>query len=333
MPVMRDLDDQALKPGPAFAMTFMLCVISVAALMAYIPESYLAGWRDLTILITKGLGELLGLAMTRDADILTVNGFAMRIIGQCTAADYIAILATAMLLYTRHRFSYRLLGLAVAVPVVVFANACRLIISGVVGTFSRRAFDWIHDYLWVIAFALLIVAIWTLWVNGRLLVSRSAAWRVAQVTVLSVAAYALLLVFQDAHRDLMAHASSFLYALLNNDPQATIINDGNGMVYSRAGSRIYLDNMMEQANVAIYVGLMGPLQKKGDWEMLGMTVFGFVTIVLLGAIFIAIGSGLAVTSGTISLIGFQRIGSIVNLALPMTVYWIMASERGRNKLC
>jgi exosortase/archaeosortase family protein len=330
MPNMQNSENRALQPGSAFAVTFILCVTTVAGLMSCIPDAYLVVWRDLTMLVTKGLGILLGLAMTSKADILTVNGFAMRIIGQCTAVDYVAILATAMLLYTRHSLAYRLLGLAIAVPAIVFANACRLIISGVVGTFSRSAFDFVHDYLWVIGFALIVFAIWTLWVNGRFVISRSAARRVAVIAFVSIATYALLLFIHDAYSNLIAYASSFFYKLINDDPLAAIVREGDMVVYSHAGTRFYLHSLLEQANVAIYVGLMVPLQKKGDWEMLGMTLFGLSTIVLMSAIFVALGCGHAVTFGAGSLIDFLEIGSFVHLALPMTIYWIMASERDKK---
>jgi len=320
-------DSEALQPGLVFAVTFIVCVICAAILMALIPDSYWTAWRDLTMLATKGVGALCGLAITSRADILTVNGFAMRIIRQCTAVDYLAILSAAMLLYTRHSLSYRLFGLAVAVPVVIFANACRLVISGLVGSYSRSAFDVAHDYLWVIGFALLVFAIWALWVNGRFLVSRSAAWRVGQVALGSLAGYAVLLFFHDAYGDLMAGASSLLYRLLNDDPLAHIVREGDLMVYHRPGAVFNLENMLEQVNVAIYLGLMVPLQRRGDWGTLGRTMLGLLFIVLMGAVFIALACAKAVTAGMEGLIGFQCLESIVRLALPLSIYWIMSSER------
>ena len=174
-------DNPALQPSSTFAILFLLFAIPVASLLSHLPDAYLIAWRDLTMLVAEAVGILFGITTASNADILTVDGFAMRIIGQCTAVDYIAILAIAMLLYTRHSIRYRLLGVAIAVPVIVVVNACRLIVSGVVGAFSRRALDFVHDYLWVIGFALVVFAIWTFWVNGRCSVSRSTACRLALV--------------------------------------------------------------------------------------------------------------------------------------------------------
>lgn len=325
-------DRQVIQPGPAFAMTFILCVISLGALMAHIPESYLIGWRDFTVLLTKGVGLLLGLSMTSEADILTVNGFAMRIILQCTAIDYLAIMACAMLLYSRHPLSYRLLGLAVAAPVIVLANVCRLIVSGLVGSVSRSAFDLIHDYLWVIAFALIVFAIWTLWVNGRFRLSRAAATRIALVAVVSALSYGLLLACQDGYGSFIAQASSFIYALLHDTPAAAMVWDGKGLLCQSGGVSIHVNDLLEEVNIAIYLGLMLPLQKRGDWELLGMTLLGLLVIVAMSATFLALGAHSALTAGTASQLGILRLGSFVNLALPMTIYWIMTSgERERKE--
>lgn len=300
--------------------------------MAQVPDSYLLRWRDLTILVTEVVGNLLGMTLTSKEDILTVNGFAMRIVNECTAIDYVVILATAMLLYTRHSISYRLLGLILAVPMILLANACRLLMSGVVGSISRSAFDFVHEYLWVIGFALIVFAIWSLWVNGRFVITRSHARRAALVALVSLATYALLTLFRDSYGDLLARMSSFFYTLLHDDPGSAIVREAGGMVYSHGGTKLYLNNLLAQINVAVYAGLMIPLQKKGDWEMLAMTAAGLVAIVIMSAVFIALGCMHAVTSGATGLLCFIHIGSLVHLALPMAIYWTMVGERERELL-
>jgi len=328
---MTHTDNKALQPGAFFAMTFILCTISAVTALSYIPDVWWVAWRDLTMLVSEGVGRLFGIATSSQADVLTVNGFAMRIIRQCTAVDYVVILSTAMLLYVRHSLSYRLLGLAIAVPLILIANACRLIITGLVGAFSRRAFDFTHDYLWVIAFALIVFAIWTQWVNGRFSISCSAARRVAVVVSVSLAAYVLLTVFHTTYGSLLAHLSSLFYRLGNDDPQGSIIRVGDAMVYSRGAARYSLGNLVEEVNVAIYLGLMVPLQKRGDAKMLGMTLFGLLLIIATSAIFVALGCSQAVASGMVAYQGFLSIGSIVQLAMPMTMLWLMASERERDE--
>lgn len=323
--------NKALQPGPAFAVVFILCVIPVAALMSHIQDTYWIAWRDATMLASAKLGTFFGLDITRNADILSVNGFAMRIIPQCTAVDYLAILATAIMVYVRHSLSYRLLGIAIAVPAVIFANACRLIISGVVGTFSRSAFDFAHDYLWVIGFALIVFAIWTFWVNGHLLISRSAAGRLALIASVSIATYALLSAFSDPFGQMMSYASSCIYKLLYSNPGVAIDWNGSETVCSYAGNSFYFRNLSEQLNVAVYIGLMVPLQRKRDWEMLATTILGLIFIIVIGAIFTAVGCNNGVVSGEQSLESFVKIGSVIHLALPMAIYWIMASEREGGK--
>ena len=325
----KSADNPALQPGSTFAILFLLCAVPVASLISRIPDAYLVAWRDLAMLVAKAVANVLGIATASNADILTVNGFAMRIIGQCTAVDYIAILATAMLLYTRHSIRYRLLGLAIAVPVIVVVNACRLIISGMVGSFSRRAFHIVHDYLWVIGFALVVFAIWTFWVNGRFFVSRSAARRLALVLLASITAYGLLVVFHDPYGQLLARTSSLVYETINNDSRVTILWQGGELVCSYAGTRFYVNNLLDQVNIVVFIGLMAPLQRKGDWRMLAMTILGLIAMVLMSSIFIALGCGHDMLSEEGRLDGFVRVGSLVQLALPMAYYWLMADDGGK----
>ncbi|QWV94735.1 archaeosortase/exosortase family protein [Geomonas oryzisoli] len=314
-------------PGTFFAIAFIWCTITAVTLLGNLPEGYWTAWRNLTMAVTTALGTVLGIATSGTGDVLTVNGFAMRIIRQCTAADYIVIVASAMLLYVRHRIGYRLLGVVVAVPVIVLANACRLMVTGVIGSVSVAAFNLFHDYLWVIAFALLVFSIWKFWVDGGFSVSKDTARRVGQVIAVSLAAYALLLLLREPYGKVLAATSSTFYRLLSHETLSAIILDGEVMVYRGAEVVIPLDNMMEQVNQAIYLGLMFPLQKKGDWQMAGMTLFGAGFIFVLSAFFITMGCLQAVASGELGLFSFLAIGSVVHLALPMSIYWIIASLR------
>ena len=96
---------QPARTGLGFAAVFIIAVTLVAGLIGQQSQILTVFGRDLTITLTTTLGSLLGLSMTSNADIITVNGFAMRIIGECTAFNYIIILALAILLYTRHTFN------------------------------------------------------------------------------------------------------------------------------------------------------------------------------------------------------------------------------------
>ena len=96
----------------------------------------------------------------------------MHIIGECTAFNYVIILALAILLYTRHTLEIppdRRCHRHAQSPV---ANAIRLIVTGLVGTVSLKAFHFVHEYLWVALFALLVFGIWKVWADGGLKLDR-----------------------------------------------------------------------------------------------------------------------------------------------------------------
>jgi exosortase/archaeosortase family protein len=319
-----------MQPGSTFAITFMLVVISAAGILSLLPPHYLSAFCHFTILLTQGVGAILGIPISSNGDILTVNGFAMRIITQCTAVDYLVIIAAAMLLYTRHRLAYRLIGVTVAIPLILLANAGRLLMTGIIGAYSPSAFEFVHDYLWVVGFALLVFALWSLWVNGSFQLSRSGARRIAVVTCVSLTTYLVMFLFQEAYSGLLARNSSLFYSLLYHDPEGSIVRAGNGVAYVRGGATLYLSSYMEQLNVAVYVGLMTPLQRRGDLEMFGTTLLGLIAMFLTGSIFLAIGCGYGVASGEGALVEFLKAGSFVQLALPLAVYWILSGEREKR---
>ena len=65
--------------------------------------------------------------------------------------------------------------------------------------------------------------------------------------------------------------------------------------------------------------------------MLATTILGLIAMVLMSSIFIALGCGHDMLSKEGYLDGFVRIGNLVQLALPMAFYWLMAD--GGGKIC
>jgi len=314
---------RATQPGFAFVLSFIPCVLSATLLLGFLPDAWLAPWRRFTVASARLAAGLVGLSSSSEGDLLTVNGFTMRIINQCTALDYLVILACAMLLYTRHTLRYRLAGIAVAFPVLLLANCGRLIVSGLVGGISRQAFDLVHDYLWVVLFALLVFGLWTFWVDGRFTLSSVAARRLGLSTLAATGAYLVLHFCHDSYGDLLAWLAGAWYRLLYQDPASTIERVGDLMTYQNGEYRITLDSMAEQVNLAIFLGLMVPQLRRRDLQLPGLTALGLLLLVASNALFIALGSRFAVLGGPAALTRFLALGTLVHLALPLAFYWAM----------
>lgn len=264
--------------------------------MAYAPASFLNLWLDITITATKGIGFLSDVSVTCDGDIMTVNGFAMRIITQCTALHYVIILSTGILLYTAHPLSYRLTGFFVATILVIFINALRLIITGVVGSISWDAFVIMHDYLWIAGFSLLVLGIWFVWADRRFIITVKTFRRGSLVLFTCTVVYGVLLLAMPFYGKVMAQAASPLFKTLISDPEATIIFDGQQMLYEYAAGNFSATFATDLMAVALFIGLF---LSGGDYGKVAVkrALLGILIIITVCVIAIAGGGTLAVNAG------------------------------------
>lgn len=307
-----------------FVVLFAVCSTLVTALVGYCPDSFLNRWIDLTIFMTKAMCLLLGLAATSNADIITVNGFAMRIITQCTALHYIIIIATAILLYTRHSIQYRLAGLVVSVVAVVIANAVRLVVTGVIGSISWDAFVIMHDYLWVAAFSLLVLALWIVWAEKMFAMSGNTAWRAGRVVLICSAAYGTLYLTMPLYGRLMAHIASLPLKFFLRDLSAEVVFVGERMLYTYSGGTFTANFAADLMVVALYIGLV---LSAGNYEQAAIRrgMYGLAFVVGMCAAIISVGGAIRAVFGKNSAVLF--LWTAHGLLLQLTMLWRMQ----RNK--
>lgn len=297
------------------------------ALAAYAPQSFLDFWLHITVASTKILGFLFGVPVTSLEEIMTVNGFRMRIITQCTALHYIIILSAAILLYTRHSIAYRAVGLAVSIFIVITANAFRLIVTGVVGSISRDAFVIVHDYLWVAAFSLLILGIWISWAEKKFVLTRESAIRCCVVLFACTLVYGALLLTMPFYGGLMAYISSMIFRALISNPHADITLSGAKMLYSHAGGTLSASFTTDLMVVALYVGLILSAGNYGNAPF-KRYILGLIIIIAINAAAIAGGGALAVIYETDVAVVFLWTSHGIMLQLTL-LWWIL---RGSPRL-
>lgn len=314
-------------PGLRFSVQFLLAATVMAGIFARWPDFFAGFGRDLTIANLTALGTLLGLPLTVSGDIVSVNGFAMRIIFECSALHYVLILALAILLYTGHSIGYRLLGVAAATLAVLAANAVRLITTGLMGSVSMGSFHFVHEYLWVALFALLVFGIWKVWADGRLRVRRGAALQGAVVVLCCTGVFLLLFASKEAHYRMLAALASPMFQLLLGDPQASVVWQGY-LQFSQGGVTAKVGNYFELANIAVYIGLVLPKLREGR-KMVAAALIGLVLLVVTYAEFIAmLGTHCIRHPESASL--YQGTGTGILLALPMAFYWIVVKLAARE---
>jgi exosortase/archaeosortase family protein len=304
-------------PGVGYAALFIIAVLLSTTLIV---PGYPAA-QKITIAVTTALGNLLGLAMSSSGEVLTVNGFAMKIIGPCTALNYAVILALAILLYTRHSILYRLQGVVAATCIIVLTNAIRLIVTGLAGTVSPLAFQIMHEYLWVAVFALLIFGLWKVWADRSLNLTKELVHKIILTAVGCVATYIFLVMCREWYCRLLAMLATPLFKMLLGDAKAAILWNGR-LVYQQGGKMFSAGAFFELANVSVYVGLMLPYLRCNR-KAVPTALLGLVVLVVMYAEFIAVLGMDAVKRGVEAAQLFQLIGSGIFLALPMAVYWLV----------
>lgn len=308
--------------GLRYPVLFLLLSTLAAGACAVWNEALSPAAVRVTVAAVRALAPVFGATLAAGGDVLSVNGFAMRIVFECTALQYVLILSLAILLYTPHGIGYRIFGAALAAVVLPAANALRLIFTGMIGAVSREGFVFVHEYLWVALFALLVFGFWKGWVDGRFRPDRKGWLRIGRVVCCGSAVFLLLFAFRDLHYRLLTTLAAPLLRLLLADPQATAAWDG-ALVFSGAGGAVRMANYFELANFAVYLGLVLPRMGEGR---------GMRRAALAGA-----GLLFAAYAELIAVLGanclrhveraalYQGIGSGILLALPMAVYW-MASR-------
>jgi len=95
--------------------------------------------------------------------ILSVNGFSMNIIDECTAVFSSIVYTSAVLAYPTI-WKNKAVGL-VGIPILYALNIIRLCVIAVVGISHPGMFEYVHTYLWQATFIIFVLGIFLLWVN------------------------------------------------------------------------------------------------------------------------------------------------------------------------
>lgn len=93
--------------------------------------------------------------------MITVAGYGMKVIMECTAYNFY-IFVVCLSLLSPVKWYQRLLTLAIFVSAVFVVNNFRFYTMGFIGKYYAHMFDSVHDYLWNILFGFMVFLIW-LW--------------------------------------------------------------------------------------------------------------------------------------------------------------------------
>lgn len=127
--------------------------------LALLPDASLAPYLQLLAAAAAACLELPGLGVLRDGTRLAVDGFAVRVEGECSAL-YEAVLLGAAIAASPESLRQRLAGIAAGFAVLLTVNVLRIASLVLIGALVPGWFTHAHLFVWQ---ALLVATIATCW--------------------------------------------------------------------------------------------------------------------------------------------------------------------------
>jgi archaeosortase B (VPXXXP-CTERM-specific) len=105
-----------------------------------------------------------GASVVRNGAVVTIDGFSLEIIDECTAV-FSSIVYCACILAYPTTVRNKGLGVAFGIPSLYAINILRLVVITFVGLSAPQLFDFVHVYLWQASFIIFVVILFLLWLK------------------------------------------------------------------------------------------------------------------------------------------------------------------------
>lgn len=120
------------------------------------------GIRAFTASAVALLLRLFAFDVTTSGTLVTLNGFGMDVVSECTGIFPI-ILYSACVLAAPTNIKNKGIGILFGVPILYAISLIRLVSMGFVGIFYPSMLDWAHTYLWQILLIIFVVLLLLIW--------------------------------------------------------------------------------------------------------------------------------------------------------------------------
>ncbi|MFZ2070112.1 MAG: exosortase H [Halobacteriota archaeon] len=140
----------------AFYIVYYIIIVSDTMVMA--------NMRHVTTTILGAIFSLAGLKVVERADVLSINGFSMEIIDECTAVFSAIVYCSCVLAYPA-TLKQKSLGILFGVPSLYAINILRIFLLALVGMRNPDMFKFMHVYLWQASFIIFVVVLFLIWLK------------------------------------------------------------------------------------------------------------------------------------------------------------------------
>lgn len=153
-------------PTTRFAGSFLLYLSAIALAFPFLRIRLAALFRLAEVGTAEIVYRILGLfaddVRIGGETIVSLSGFSVTIIEECTGIYEALILAAALLAYPTV-WRHTLVGFALGMPLIYAMNVLRIAVLLVVGGHSEAWFDFMHVYFWQVTMIAMVAAAWLAW--------------------------------------------------------------------------------------------------------------------------------------------------------------------------
>lgn len=204
-----------------FIILTAVAVFSVGRLTIFIPLL-----ESVTTKLTLSLASLVGVSASYKNTLLTVDGFRMSFIAECTALHFIILFSLAIFFTPKQKTRHRVAGIMAGIPTIILMNAVRLVLLGLIGSrTTRHSFDIIHDFIFQILMAILMLAMWFFWSEQKFANAKKINLSIA-VIVFSAFYLFLASAVGGTYLAIMAYATSKIFSSVGFVDIAAAMREG-----------------------------------------------------------------------------------------------------------
>lgn len=201
-------------------------LMSVALFAVGRLDVFLTPLEAVTTQLTLFISSVFGISASYKDTLLTVDGFRMSFIGECTAIHFILIFSLAVLFTPNQSPIHRIIGVTSGIPAIIFVNSARLVLLGIVGSRTTRpTFDIIHDFIFQILMAILVLVMWLFWSEHKVANTKRINFCVAAI-LFSVFYLFLASVAADTYLYVMVSATNMVFSGIGLVDSVAVFIDG-----------------------------------------------------------------------------------------------------------
>jgi len=154
--------------NPAYRFVFFFLFYLGAVALAYPPlrERYLPVVEALaagTAWAEFQMFDLFSDNVSLEDKVIIFQGFAVKIIEECTGIYEMLIFGAAVLAFPT-TIVKKAIGLGMGIPILYLFNVVRIAVLILVGRYLPDWFDFMHLYFWQATLILMITSVWLLWI-------------------------------------------------------------------------------------------------------------------------------------------------------------------------